>query len=37
LKYLSRILLKGKQFIIDAMLCNMQNWISWLRISKNDK
>jgi len=35
LKCLSKILLKAKQFIIYAVLCNVQNWVQWLRISKN--
>jgi len=36
-KYMNRILLKSKQFIIYAVLCNVQNWVSWLRISKKEE
>jgi len=35
-KYLSRILLKAQQFIIYAVMNNVQNWVSWLRIFKNE-
>jgi len=37
LKYVSRILLNAKQFIIYTGLNNVQNWVSWLRISKNEE
>jgi len=28
---------KGKALQYYAVLCNVQNWVSWLRISKNEK
>jgi len=31
------ILLKARHFIIYAVLCNVQNWVSWLRISKMNR
>jgi len=37
LKYLSRILLKSKQFIICAALCNVQNSVLWLKILKDEE
>jgi len=36
-KYLSRILLKAKQFIICAILCNVQDGVSFFRILKNEE
>jgi len=37
LKYLGRILLKAKQFIIYSVLINVWNWVLWLRISKSEE